>query len=246
MKRKALILGAKSAIGQSLAKRLAIEGYDLVLAARNTEDLLPFVSDLQIRYSSESFLIDFDALNTDELSSFPKRVEQLSGPINLAILVYGYLGNQNEGEKTTKEMLKILNTNFTSAALILGHLANYFEEKGKGGIIGISSVAGDRGRKSNYLYGASKGALTILLQGLRSRLQSKDVHVLTVKPGFVDTPMTKGIKGLFLVAHPDRVAIDILKAYFKKQDVIYTPWFWKWILLIIRLIPEKIFKRLSL
>tara|TARA_B100001250_G_scaffold94263_2_gene78638 strand:+ start:9603 stop:10343 length:741 start_codon:yes stop_codon:yes gene_type:complete len=246
MKKRAVILGAKSAIARSLAVKLAAQGYELILAARNSQDLQPFASDLQIRYSSKSFLIDFDALNTNGLCSLPQRLEKLSGPIDLAILVFGYLGNHDQAEKDTNEMKKIFDSNFTSAAIILGHLANYFEEKEHGGIIGISSVAGDRGRQSNYLYGASKGALSIFLQGLRNRLQKKGIHVLTVKPGFVDTPMIKGVNGLFLVATPDRVAEDILRAYRKKRDVIYTPWFWRWILVFIRFIPERIFKRLSL
>jgi len=246
MKKRALILGAKSAIARSLAEKLAIQNYELVLAARNVVDLRPFASDLQARFSSKSILVDFDALNTDELCRLPQRIEKLSGPIDLAILVFGYLGNQGKAEKNTNEMLKVFNSNFTSAAIILGHLANYFEEKKHGGIISISSVAGDRGRQSNYLYGASKGALSLFLQGLRNRLHRKGIHVLTVKPGFVDTPMTEGVDGLFLVATPDRVAEDILQAYARGKDVIYTPWFWKWILLIIRFIPERIFKRLSL
>ena len=246
MKKRALILGAKSAIARSLAEKLALQGYELILAARNTQDLQPFASDLQMRYSSKSLLFDFDALNTNELCSLPHRIEKLSGPIDLAILAFGYLGSQEEAGGNTNDMLKIFNSNFTSAAIILGHMANYFEEKEHGGIIGISSVAGDRGRQSNYLYGASKGALSIFLQGLRNRLYNKGIHVLTVKPGFVDTPMTKGVNGLPLVATPDRVAEDILRAYSKGRDVIYTPWFWRWILLFIRFIPERIFKRFSL
>jgi len=114
------------------------------------------------------------------------------------------------------------------------------------GIIGISSVAGDRGRQSNYFYGASKGGLSLFLQGLRNRLSRSGIHVMTVKPGFVDTPMTEGMEGLFLVASPERVADDILRAFEAGKDVLYTPWFWRYIMLAIRLIPERLFKKLTL
>ena len=143
-------------------------------------------------------------------------------------------------------MLNVLNANFTGAAVALGHLANYFEQKASGGIIGIGSVAGDRGRQSNFFYGAAKGGLALFLQGLRNRLTPRGIHVLTVKPGFVDTPMTEELDGLFLVAKPENVANDVVRAYNKKKDVLYTPFFWRWIMLIIRSIPERIFKKLSL
>ena len=127
-------------------------------------------------------------------------------------------------------------------------MANYLEQKGTpAGIIAISSVSGDRGRQGNYVYGAAKGGLSIFLQGLRNRLAKTPVHVLTVKPGFVATPMTEGrLDGLFWVATPDKVAADIVRAYRQKKDVLYTPFFWRWIMLAVRSIPERIFKRLKL
>ena len=143
-------------------------------------------------------------------------------------------------------MVQTLTTNFTAAAICLAHLANDFETRGEGGIIGIGSVAGDRGRQSNYPYGAAKAGLSVFLQGLRNRLAPAGIHVLTVKPGFVDTPMTQGLDGLFLVAPPAKVADDIVRAYTKKKDVLYTPFFWRWIMLITKSIPERIFKKLKL
>ena len=125
-------------------------------------------------------------------------------------------------------------------------MAQRFEDKGSGFIIGIGSVAGDRGRQSNYVYGSAKGAFHLFLQGLRNRLSSRGVHVLTVKPGFVDSPMTFGKEGLFLVASPEKVARAILRALKRRRNVIYVPWFWHWIMLIICCIPEFIFKRLKL
>jgi short-subunit dehydrogenase len=129
---------------------------------------------------------------------------------------------------------------------LLSHLADYFENRKHGFIAGISSVAGERGRQSNYVYGAAKGAFTILLQGLRNRLFPHGVRVLTVKPGFVDTGMTFGMRGLFLVASPEYVGERIARSVVRGRDVVYIPWFWRHIMLIIRLIPEFIFKRLKL
>ena len=246
MKKRALILGAKSAIARAIALRLVIDGYDLALAARQVEALSPFAADIRLRHQSQVDLIEFDGLDFGALEHLPQRVESIAGPFELSVLVFGYLGRQEETERSTGEMLNVLNANFTGAAVALGHLANYFEHNASGGIIGIGSVAGDRGRQSNFFYGAAKGGLALFLQGLRNRLAPSGIHVLTVKPGFVDTPMTEGLDGLFLVAKPESVADDIVRAYNKKKDVLYTPFFWRWIMLIIRSIPERIFKKLSL
>jgi len=245
MTERALILGAKSAIAQAIAQRLAANGSGLVLAARDSAQLEPFAADLRLRRNAQVDLLEFDALDFDSFEPLPERVHQECGPFDLVVLVFGYLGNQQKAAQESAEGQKILHTNFTGAALILGHLANYLEERDRpGGIIGIGSVAGDRGRQSNYVYGAAKGGLSLFLQGLRNRLAGTPVHVMTVKPGFVDTPMTEGLEGLFLVAPPERVADDILRAFGKRRNTLYTPWFWRYIMLIIRCIPEPIFKRL--
>jgi decaprenylphospho-beta-D-erythro-pentofuranosid-2-ulose 2-reductase len=246
VKKRALILGAKSAIARAIAQRLVSDGYDLVLAARQVDALSPFATDIRLRHQCQVDLIEFDALDFDTIEHLPQRVERAAGPFDLSVLVFGYLGKQEETERSTQEMLKVLNANFTGAAVTLGHLANYFEQRNAGGIIGIGSVAGDRGRRSNFFYGAAKGGLALFLQGLRNRLAPRGIHVLTVKPGFVDTPMTEGLDGLFLVAKPEKVANDIVRAYNKKRNVLYTPFFWRWIMFIIRSIPERIFKKLSL
>lgn len=247
MKKRALVLGAKSAIAQAIVWQLADEGYDFALAARDINQLDPFVADLKLQRECAVELIEFDALDWKSLEQLPQRVEQHGGPFDLAVLVFGYLGDQQKTQQSTEEMLKVLNSNFTAAAVTLGHLANYLEQQDSGGgLIGISSVAGDRGRQSNFFYGAAKGGLTLFLQGLRNRLAPRGIHVLTVKPGFVDTPMTEGLEGLFLVAKPEKVASDIVRAYKKKKDVLYTPFFWRWIMLIIRSIPERVFKKLQL
>ena len=247
MSRRALILGAKSAIAQAIARALAADGWDRVLGDRRPDRLGPFAADLHLRTERQVDLLDFDALDFNGLGELPRRITETWGDFSLAVAVFGYMGQMEQAQGDTSEMERILQTNFTGAAIALGHLANFLEGRQKpGGLIGISSVAGDRGRQSNYLYGAAKGGFSLFLQGLRNRLSRTPVHVLTVKPGFVDTPMTADLEGLFLVASPDRVAQDILRAYYKKRDVLYTPWFWRYIMLLIRLIPERVFKKLSL
>lgn len=245
--RRAVVFGAKSAIAQAIARRLAADGYDLVLAARASDTLAPFAADLRLHSSRRVDLLEFDASDTAAFAALPGRIETEAGPFCLAVQVFGYLGEQKKTAADPDEMHRVLEVNFTAAALLLSHLANYLEASGRpGGLIGIASVAGDRGRQSNYFYGAAKGGLALFLQGLRNRLAATPVHVLTVKPGFVDTPMTQGMEGLFLVATPDRVARDILRAYARKKDILYTPWFWRYIMLIIKSFPERLFKKLKL
>ena len=248
MSGRAVILGARSLIAQALARELAGKGWDLVLAARNSAELEPLASDISLRCGQTVDVVEFDALNHGVMASLGEQIESSCGPFQLVVLVFGYLGNASSNCHATSEIERILDTNFVGAAICLQHLAEYLERRAVAGsgIIGISSVAGDRGRQSNYLYGAAKGGLSLFLQGLRNRLGRSGCHVLTVKPGFVDTPMTEGMEGLFLVAPPGRVASDIIKAFEARRDVLYTPWFWRYIMLIIKLIPERLFKRLSL
>lgn len=250
---RALILGASSAVAEALARQLAREGWDLILAGRHRARLEPVAADLALRFGAGTVVWEFDALDLPGHASLAQRVSVACGDFHLVVCVFGYLGDQELVRRDTDEMVRTLNTNFLGAAVVLGHLANYLEgreDEGHGtarrGIIAITSVAGDRGRQSNYTYGAAKGGLALFLQGLRNRLARAGVHVMTAKPGFIDTPMTEGMEGLFLVASPERVAADVLRGYRRGRDVIYTPWFWRWILLIIRLIPERLFKRLSL
>ena len=246
MSGRALLLGAGSAIARALAVRLAAEGWDLVLAARRCGRLEPLAADLRLRRQRRVDLLEFDALDLEAHAGLAGRVRDAAGPFDLVVCVFGYSGDPREARGDTGEMTATLTTNFTAAAVCLGHLANDLEDRGRGGIIALSSVAGDRGRQSNYVYGAAKGGLSVFLQGLRNRLAPAGVHVMTVKPGFVDTPMTEGREGLFLVASPERVAGDILRAWKRRRNVVCTPWFWRWIMLLIRLVPEGLFKRLRL
>jgi short-subunit dehydrogenase len=245
---RALVLGARSAISVAIARELAATGWDLVLAARRCDELEPTAADIRLRFGREVHLQEFDALALEEHESLPHIIRNNAGHFDLAIAVFGYMGDQLAARGDTREMERALSTNFVGAAVILAHVADYLETRpGPCGIIGVSSVAGDRGRQSNYVYGSAKAGLSCYLQGLRNRLASSKVHVMTVKPGFVDTPMTEGVEeGRFLMASPQRVATDILRAYRRRRNVLYTPWFWRYIMWTIRMIPESIFKRLKL
>lgn len=241
-----VVIGATSGIAQAVAAKLAREGHHLILAGRRMDELEAMATDLSIRHRIEAYAAPFDALAFDTheafLASCQARFPQLDG----VVLAYGYMGEQKASETDMAIVKRTIDTNYTSCVSVLNLFAAYFEQRRSGWICAISSVAGDRGRQSNYTYGSSKGALALYLQGLRNRLSASGVHVLTVKPGFVDTKMTYGQEGMFLVAKPEKVADDIYKAIRKSKNVLYTPFFWRWIMLIIRLIPESIFKKLKL
>jgi short-subunit dehydrogenase len=245
MSEAVLILGATSAIARATAAAFAARGDALYLASRDQDELRRIAADIHLRYGVEARfgLFDAEAVETHEafLQSVIGEMPNLSG----VVLAFGYLGDQ-KAARDFKVGAKVIASNFTGAASILSLCANYFEPLRRGFIIGISSVAGDRGRQSNYVYGAAKGALSLYLQGLRNRLFSSGVRVITIKPGFVDTAMTYGLPGLFLVASPQSVGERIVVALKKPADVVYLPWFWRYIMLIIKHIPEPIFKRMKL
>jgi short-subunit dehydrogenase len=244
--RRVLIVGATSAIAEATARRFAKEGDRLFLTGRDVGKLERIAQDLRIRGATQ---VDTHRLDVTQLSAHEAalaRAEMCLGGLDTVLIAHGTLPDQRECEKSVELSVKEFNTNGLSAIALLTRLASKFEQKRSGTIAVITSVAGDRGRQSNYIYGSAKGALSTFLQGLRNRLSSLGVHVLTIKPGFVDTPMTATFKKGPLWASPDRVARDILNAIGKRKDVIYTPWFWRPIMLVIRLIPERVFKRMRL
>lgn len=239
-----LIIGAKSDIAKALAHEYAKHGYDLYLAARDSAALATDRIDIDIRHKVgvETFELDITAYDS-HLSFY----ESLSPKPAGVISVVGYLGDQKSAETDFHEAEKIIATNFTGCVSLLNIVASDMERRGEGFIIGISSVAGDRGRKSNYVYGSAKAAFSEYLSGLRNRLANSGVHVLTVKPGFVNTKMTHDLDlPKKLTAEPKEVAADIYKAQQKKRNILYTKWFWRLIMLIIRHIPEPIFKKMNL
>jgi decaprenylphospho-beta-D-erythro-pentofuranosid-2-ulose 2-reductase len=241
-----LILGATSGIAKALAYEFAKKEHNLLLAGRDVEELTLIAKDIRIRHGVSVSVHRFDALDYDGHAGFFAKCVEEAGELEGLVLAYGYLGDQKKAEEDFQEARLVIETNYLSAVSVLNLAANYFEAKKGGFLCVLSSVAGDRGRQSNFMYGSAKGGLSLYLQGLRNRLSKSNVQVLTVKPGFVDTKMTFGQKGMFLVAKPEDVAAAIYKKIQKKADVAYTPFFWKYIMLIIRSIPERIFKRLSL
>ncbi len=235
-----LILGAKSDIAKAVARKYAENGYDLYLAARNSNELDEFAQDITVRSQNTVKHIDLDILDFDSHQAFYEQLEEK--PLGV-ISAIGYLGEQEEAQTNFNEAKQIIDTNYAGIVSLFNIIANDFEERKSGFIIGISSVAGDRGRKSNYIYGSAKAAFTAYLSGLRNRLYEAKVHVMTVKPGFVATEMTADMDlPEKLTAQPDEVADDIYKAQQKNKNVLYTKWIWRWVMLIIKSIPEWKFK----
>jgi short-subunit dehydrogenase len=244
--RRVLILGATSGIAMATARLLAAEKASLYLVARSAERLSVVAADLRLRdahYVAEA-VIDLDKTELHP-TLIADVIHQLGG-IDLVLLAHGVLGDQQEAEESFAAAEAILRTNLLSAVSLLTLLSNYFVQQHAGCLAVITSVAGDRGRKSNYVYGTSKGALNIFLDGLRNRVDREGVHVLTIRPGFVSTAMTANIPQGPLFAPPQVVAAGILRAIAKRKDIVYLPWFWAIIMLVIRSIPTRIFKKLNL
>jgi len=247
----AVIFGATSAVGQALSKIHAEKGGALILIGRNADRLETTAADLRTRGAPQVDCLVSDLDDFDSHAELMQQISDKSSDIAKYYFFYGSLPDQKDCETSWEISQKALTTNFLSAASLLTLIANKVEkeskDKGDRGIIVVTSVAGDRGRQSNYVYGAAKGGLTLFLQGLRNRLYKSGCSVTTVKPGFIDTPMTSEIeKGGPLWATPEKVAGDIFKAAQKGKNEIYTPNFWMFIMLIIKNVPETIFKRLSL
>lgn len=244
MSKNCLILGAKSDIARALANRFAQAGFSLYLAGRRKDEIEPDVADLKIRHNVEASALEWDAVDYDSHQRF---YDGLEPKPDVVICVVGVMYEQSDAEKDMALALRTMATNYNGCAHILSIAANHMEERGSGSIIGISSVAGDRGRASNYLYGSAKAGFTAFLSGLRNRMAFHGVHVVTVKPGFVYTKMTEGLDLPGLLTHtPEGVAKDVFRAYKRRKNVLYTKWFWRYIMLIIRNVPEWKFKKMKL
>jgi len=240
----ALILGARSDIAMSLAHRFAKDGYSIQLAARNVENLASDKSDIELRYDITVSLHEFDALDIEAHDGFVTSLIQLP---TVAICTVGYMGKQSENEKDILVAAHVMRSNYEGPASILAVLANKFERRGSGTLVGISSVAGERGRATNYVYGSAKAGLTAFLSGLRNRLAQKGVHVITVLPGFVDTRMTQGMNlPERLTAKPDELANTIFEAVRLRKNNLYHKKVWFLIMMIIRNIPERLFKNMKI
>lgn len=243
---RVLIIGATSAIAEATARIYAERGSRLYLVARTPARLDTIVQDLRIRGAAD---VGRDTLDINDLSRHEAVLDAAwatLGDVNVVLVAHGTLPDQKACEASVETAMAEFATNATSTIALLTLLANRMEHAGHGTITVISSVAGDRGRASNYLYGSAKAAVSTFLGGLRQRLSKHGVEVVTIKPGFVDTPMTRDFKKGALWAKPQAVAAGIVKASDKGKSVAYLPWFWFVIMTIIRCVPEFIFKRVSL
>ena len=225
--KKILVIGATSAIAEATARLWAAQGHSLYLLGRNAERLEAIAADLKIRGAGA---VEYASLDLNEFAQHNAVLDAAAtalGGLDVVLIAHGTLGDQKASEQDFGVALQELNTNAMGVISLLTHLGNRFEDQKHGSIAVISSVAGDRGRQSNYVYGTAKGAVTIFLQGMRNRLHRSGVQVLTVKPGFVETPMTAGIdkKGP-LWARPATIAHIIVRGVEKGRNVVYAPWFW--------------------
>jgi decaprenylphospho-beta-D-erythro-pentofuranosid-2-ulose 2-reductase len=242
-----LIVGATSAIAEAAARLFAAEGDWLFLAARNADKLQVVADDLKVRGAGRVATAPLDALDYDCQPALLEAAEAALEGLDVVLVAHGTLPDQKACEASFAAARGAFEVNALSVISLLTSIANRFEARGQGTIAVISSVAGDRGRQSNYVYGAAKGCVDVFLQGLAHRLAGAGVRVLTVKPGFVDTPMTAQFKKGVLWTSPERVARDIHRAIARRRaGVLYTPAFWRWIMLLIRLLPAWVIHRTRL
>jgi short-subunit dehydrogenase len=241
------ILGATSAIARATARELAGAGYDLLLAAREPDQVETLAADLRVRGGRQVWTIPFDATDYDGHGAFVENcIEIVGGELEGVLLCFGNMPPQELAQRDWAAAQSTIELNYTSAVSLLERFAGHLEARGRGWICGVSSVAGDRGRMSNYIYGSAKAGFSAYLAGLRNRLWHAGVRVVTVKPGPVDTPMTYGMEKLPFLAQPETIGRLIVKAIAKRRDVAYTPGIWRWIMLAIRNVPEWKFKRMKM
>jgi len=241
--KKILIIGATSAIAKQCARIWAARGDELYLVARNVEQVQIIASDLKVRGATNVFEYCADLNDKDRYVELLDAAESTMNGIDTVLVAHGTLSNQKKCEQSVEETLSEIQTNALSTIGLLTLIANRFEAKKSGTIAVISSVAGERGRASNYVYGSAKSMITTFTSGLRQRLHKSNITVVTIKPGFVDTPMTASFKKGLLWTKPAAVATKIIKAIDLKKDEVYVPTFWFWILLLIKVIPTWLFKK---
>lgn len=250
-----VVLGATSPIGDHVCRLAAAAGHAVAVAARRIEDAEHIAADLGVREAEATVrAYTFDALDMDAHRAFFDTVEEDLDGIERVVVMFGDIGDHERSLEDWTAARRVLDVNFTGAAsaseAAVPALRRFAEahpgRKPRPALVGVASVAGDRGRQSNYLYGSAKGGYALYLQGLRNRLQDEGVHVATIKYGFIDTPMTEGLETAIPIASPEAAAQAAMRAADRGRDVVYFPWFWRWILAVIRGIPERVFKRLSL
>jgi short-subunit dehydrogenase len=243
---RVLIIGATSAIAEATARRLAVRGDAFYLVARNETTTASIAADLRVRGSPHVGFEALDANDFDTHEAMLERADEFLGGLDTVLIAHGTLCDQRACEASVELTLQELRTNALSVVALLTRIANRLTSRGAGTIAVLSSVAGDRGRGGNYVYGSAKALVTVFMSGLRQRLSRTGVAVITLKPGFVATPMTADFEKGPLWASPERVAAGIVKALDRKSPTVYLPGFWRLIMLIVRAIPERIFARLSI
>ena len=237
-----LVIGATADMGRAIGRAFAANGHALQLAARDPAQLEKDARDVRVRSGMPVAVYRCDVLGADGGTGLLDDLDPLP---DVAVCVVGLLDER--AERDGDVAARVMRTNYLGPALLLGALAERFEKRGSGVLVGISSVAGDRGRASNYVYGSAKAGFTAFLSGLRNRLAASGVHVVTVKPGFVRTRMTDGMDlPAPLTAAPDEVAAAVVGAVRRRRDVVYVRGIWRWIMLAVRAVPERTFKRLDL
>ncbi len=239
-----LIFGATSDVAKELARQYSQQNANVTLLGIETQLLGPFQSDIEIRNKVKIDLVEFDILkhnNSDE------NIKKLISQSDISIILIGYLGNQDKAEKNDDEFARIINLNYSKVIELINLIQRIYVSKKAGIIAGVSSVAGDRGKQSNFVYGSAKAGLSIYLDGLRNRLYTKGVHVVTIKPGFMATKMTKDMDlPKMLTASPNEAAKTIMNAISKRKNKVFINWMWKYIMIIIKAIPEPIFKKMKM
>lgn len=244
--KRVVLLGATSGIARWVARELASRGARLHLAGRDTEELSRQVADLSVRYGAEVSRSRFEATDYAHHPELLRAASRSLGGLDGVMVFVGLLGDQERAQRDFDHAREIAEVNYLAVASLLTHAANLLEPQGEGFLVAISSVAGDRGRRSNYVYGSAKGALSVFMQGLRHRLAPAGIRVVTVKPGTVDTKMTFGMQGLPLMASPQRVGAAIVRGLEAGRETLYVPWYWGPIMAVLRLLPEGLFQRLKL
>lgn len=241
-----LVVGATSAIATAAIRTLAPEGPGFVLLGRDRARLETLAADLRVRGARAAHVLEIDARDLARHAAILDEAFALEPEIDAALVAHGSLVDQERAEADPAAALEAITVNFTSVVSILGRIAPRFEQAGRGTIAVLGSVAGDRGRRKNYVYGSAKGGLDVYLSGLRNRLAGTGVRVVTVKPGFVETPMTAHMPKNALFASAEAVGAGVVRAMKGTRDVVYLPWWWRPIMGVIRAIPEPLFKRLNI
>jgi short-subunit dehydrogenase len=243
--RRILVVGATSAIAQAFARQAAAAGDRLHLVGRSATRLQAVADDLQVRGAAQVSFSTADFAVPHDVEPWLAAADEALGGFDAVLLAHGVLTDQSAAERDASLLRQDFEVNFLSAAAVLHGAARRLEERGTGVLVVISSVAGDRGRRSNYVYGSAKAALTTFAEGLRHRLHGAGVRVVVVKPGFVDTPMTAHVPKNPLFASAGAVGTRIYGTL-ARDGVVYVPWFWSWIMRLVRWLPDALFLRTRL